>query len=191
MRKAAVFLAALAFTNAASAASITHRMTPEGRAVIELNGEIREGDSAAVKDIIRSYNAGGVKVSGIRLNSMGGSLREGYLTADIIERAGLDTVVGPRKVCASACVVLFIAGRHKWANTTSTIAVHSVSIRGVENDESQAATARMARIFKSHGAPDSVLGKMVGTGAGSATPVTIGELEQMGVTVLGNYAGNY
>jgi hypothetical protein len=194
MKTAAVFLAALAFTNAANAADLNSRVTEgDGNAVIELRGEIFESDLEKFKSIMRHWQSEGVKVSGVRLNSPGGNLRTAYYLADLIEKSGMDTVLPPNAMCASACTVLFIAGHHKWANASARFLVHSVAIHGEETESSQAATTRMARIFKSHGAPQSVIGKMVSTPANSLSQVTNSELEQMGATVLGTataYAPN-
>jgi membrane-bound ClpP family serine protease len=61
----------------ATAATLTGIASKEGKTIISLKGELSEGDSDALKAIIKSANDAGRFVSGLRLNSAGGLVTEG------------------------------------------------------------------------------------------------------------------
>jgi hypothetical protein len=61
--------------------------------VVTLAGEITEGDSDALKTIIRRANDSGHLIASARLNSPGGSILEGVKLADIIRYGKIATSV--------------------------------------------------------------------------------------------------
>ena len=125
------------------------------------------------------------------LRSPGGSVLAAMKIADIVRKAGLTTRIPYRATCASACVLVFAAGVSRIADADSTIAVHSVGMRGqadvdqemVENGGTLAATTLMARIMSSYGAPPSVVGKMVATPTDDASVLTLADLEAWNVKI--------
>lgn len=95
---------ALLTSSSAKASAITSRMTEnDGQAVIELTGEIIDGDSVKVANLIKYWNNRDVRVSGIRLNSRGGNVIEAENIATLIRNANMASVIGRHQVCYSAC----------------------------------------------------------------------------------------
>jgi len=169
----------------AKAASITSRMTEnDGQAVIELTGEITEGDSAKVAKWIKFWNDRDVRVSGIRLNSAGGQVVEAEKIAMIIRSANMASVIGKHHICYSACVLIFAYGTEKWANSSSEIGVHSVSENGKQTIEADGITTAFVRDLKSVGAPDSVIVKTITTPPDEISYLTAKEVRAMGGRVL-------
>lgn len=184
-----IFLAvatATIFANSnAMAASITSRITEDdGQAVIELSGEIVSGDSSHVEQWIKYWNDKKIRVSGIRLNSRGGNIIEAEKIAVTIRTANMDSVIGRRKECLSACVLIFAYGSGKWANATSAIGVHSVSEDGKDTIIADALTAAFVRDLKSVGAPDSVIVKTITTPSDDITFLSANEIRAMGGRII-------
>src|SRR6185437_2259253 len=130
--------------SAATAASIKSFVTKEGKVVISLKGEIAEGDVDGVKSIIKSANDGDRQVSGIRLDSPGGSILEATKLAEIIRFGRIATVVPNGVKCASACFIVFAAGDPKYVSYSAFVGVHGASDEsGRETIEAGAATVSM------------------------------------------------
>ncbi len=121
----------------ASAATLTSSVSKEGKTIIALNGEIAEGDSDTLKALIKTANDGGRLVSGLRLNSPGGSLLEGVKLADVIRYAKISTIVANGANCASACFIVFAAGSEKFVSYSASVGVHGASDTPVRNQVTQ------------------------------------------------------
>lgn len=167
------------------AATVTSRLTEnDGQAVIELSGEIIEGDAEHVENWIRYWNKKGIRVSGIRLNSRGGSVLEASNIAVLIRNANMASVVGKHKECLSACVLVFAYGTEKWVNSTSEIGVHSVSDDGKETLIADGITTLFVRDLKSVGAPDSVIVKTITTPSDDISYLSANEVRAMGGKII-------
>lgn len=176
---------ALLTSSSAKASAITSRMTEnDGQAVIELTGEIIDGDSVKVANLIKYWNNRDVRVSGIRLNSRGGNVIEAENIATLIRNANMASVIGRHQVCYSACVLIFAYGKEKWANSSSEIGVHSVSDKGKQTLEADGITTAFVRDLKSVGAPDSVIVKTITTPPDEISYLTAEEVRLMGGRVL-------
>jgi hypothetical protein len=180
---ASVFVAALIVCCPSWAANITSSPSTAGKTVVVLQGDISDGDTETLKQIIKSSNDAGHLVSGIRLNSNGGSLAEGVKLANIVRYGKIMTVVQNGATCASACFVVFAAGSEKFANYTAQIGVHGAS--DTAGKESGDATVVMARVVKELGVPPSIIGKMVVTPPSEIIWLSPDDLKAMGVTMAG------
>lgn len=187
----AVFVSILAITTlvlsaASYAAELSSFVSKEGKAVLKLDGELTEGDSDRVASLIRSENQAGRLVSGIRLNSGGGSIAEGAKLADVVRNGKIATVVTAGSTCASACFIAFAGGNEKYASYTAQIGVHGASdASGQETTSARAATVLMARIVKELGVPERIIGKMVVTPPSQMVWLAPDELRSMGTTLTG------
>jgi hypothetical protein len=168
------------------AANISSTKNKDNREVIKLEGEIVEGDTDKLVEIIRDVNQVGRLVSGIRLNSIGGNLLEGAKIADAIRTARIVTVVTSGSTCASACFLAFAAGSEKYAAYSARVGVHGASdAAGNETTGSDAATVAMARAVKALGVPAPIIGKMVVTPPSEIVWLSIDDLRSMGTTMVG------
>lgn len=176
---------AVAFSGQAMAANVEHFTSKEGREVISLSGEIVAGDANQVTNVIKEANAAGRLVSGLRLNSPGGSLDEGAKLADVVRYAKIATVVMNGTSCASACFIVFAAGVEKYASFSAGVGVHGASTNGQETESSRAATIAMAKIVKELGVPPAIIGQMVVTPPNQIVWLQPADLQSMGVTMTG------
>ncbi len=183
---AALISVTVVVASSASAASITSTLSKENKTIVLLNGEIAEGDADRLKAIIKSANDFGRPISGMRLNSPGGSLLEGTKLAELINYAKIATVVANGTKCASACFLAFAAGSQKFVSYTASIGVHGASDKfGQELGD---ATVSMARIVKELGVPNGIIGKMVVTRPDEIVWLTPDDLRSMGATMTGRPA---
>jgi len=91
---------------------------------INLNGEIIDGDFETFERLV-SEN----KVRKISLSSPGGKLIEGLKMGEIIHGGNFDTVVPRTAMCASACALMWAAGKNKYIDKEAKIGFHSASVR--------------------------------------------------------------
>ncbi|MBN9561362.1 MAG: hypothetical protein J0H14_11630 [Alphaproteobacteria bacterium] len=144
-----------------------------------LQGRIVKGDAARLTQALR-----GEKFSAVLLNSPGGSVLEARDMARAIRALRVPVVVPDRAVCASACFMLFAAGRDRVAEPGAMIGVHSASVAGGnETMDTLGVTTLMAREAAQYGVPPAITGRMVTTAPGQMAWLTRGELEQMGVRI--------
>jgi hypothetical protein len=173
----------------APAATFSTATAKDGKVIVTLVGEIADGDSEALKTIIRTVNNDGRIVAIMRLNSPGGSVSEGVKLADMIRFGKMVTSVVGASKCASACFIIFAAGTEKYVNYTASVGVHGASDQsGEESAQSSAATVTVARIVKALGVPPSIIGKMVVTPPDQMVWLTPDDLRSMGTTMTGKPA---
>lgn len=166
----------------ANAATIMATTSKEGKDVITLSGEIVEGDSDRLRELVKTANDAGRVVSGLRLNSPGGSLLEGAKLADLIRYGKMASVVANGAKCASACFVAFAAGSEKYVSHNAWVGVHGASVNGRQSGDG---TVGMAKVVKELGVPASIIGKMVVTAPDDIVWLTPDELRAMGATMTG------
>jgi hypothetical protein len=187
-RLKATLLGALAagMATQAVAATLKPSTMKDGRIVILISGEIKEGDSDTFKAAVKAANDAGKLVSSIRLNSPGGNLYEGAKLADAVRFGKMATNVGQGATCASACFLIFAAGETKFANYTAQIGVHGASDEnGTETVQSGAATVSMAKIAKELGVPPAIIGRMVVTSPSDMVWLSPADLQSMGTSMVG------
>jgi ATP-dependent protease ClpP protease subunit len=184
-RYALAFIVAGITFSSASAATFTVAGFKD-EIIVSLNGEIAEGDSIQLKELIKASNDVGRSVSSVHFNSPGGNLLEGVKLAAIIRYGKFSTVVANGARCASACFVAFAAGSQKFVGYTAGIGVHGASDR--LGREAGDATVSAARIVKELGVPDAIIGKMVVTRATEIVWLSPDDLRSMGVSMIGRPA---
>lgn len=170
---------------AADAAVVTSVPSQDGQTVIVLRGDIVDGDSARLLDAIRAANAAGRRVSGVRLDSPGGSLVEGMRLATALRDGRIASVVANGATCASACFVAFAGGAEKFVSHSANVGVHGASVNGRSSGDG---TVSMAKAVKDFGVPAGIIGKMVVTPPNEMVWLTPDELRSMGTTMTGKPA---
>jgi len=155
-------LATSATFGLASAAVITPRAKTMDGIELHLEGDIQLGDAERLEANFEYAKASGLKVTAISLDSPGGVVVTGATMARSIRSRELRTVVGKNATCASACFMLFAAGKERIASEDARIGVHSaVTPKLGETDSAKSSTIDTARFLAELGVPSIVLGKMV------------------------------
>jgi hypothetical protein len=172
----------------ARAAEFSWYKDPQGDGVLVLSGPIVAGDTLKMLNIMKlSLQNQDVYMNAIRLNTGGGDVDEGFSLAEVVRKFKLASVVPANSYCASACFLIFAAGREKWVGSNAKVGVHSArdAKTGVMDPDADAATVRMARYVNQLGVPPLIAGRMVTTTADGMAWLTPVELESMGAHLTG------
>jgi hypothetical protein len=168
----------------ASAADLTTALSRENRTIVLLNSELADGDAGRLRDVIRASMSSGRPVSGIRLNSPGGSLLEGVRLAGVIQNAKIATVIASGATCAAACFIAFIAGNQKFVSATAM-----VGVPGAANSQDAAGEVpAIVRVVKELGLLDAIVEKMIAAREDQVIWLTQDDLRAMGATTTGRPA---
>lgn len=167
----------------ASAADLTTTLSRENKTIVLLTGELAEGDASRLRSIVRASTNSGRPVSGIRLNSPGGSLLGGVRLAGVIQNAKIATVIPSGATCASACFIAFVAGAEKFVGATAT-----VGVPGAADKFGQDAAGKIppiVRVVKEMGLLDAIVEKMLATREDEIAWLTQDDLRAMGAATTG------
>jgi hypothetical protein len=167
----------------ASAADLTTTLSKENKTIILLNGELAEGDAGRFKEIIKASIMSGRPVSGVRLNSPGGSLFEGVRLAALIQKARIATVITSGATCASACFIAFIAGSQKFVSVTATVGVPGAADKFGRDAAGE--IPPIVRVAKELGLLDAIVEKMLATPNDEIAWLSQDDLRAMGATTTG------
>jgi hypothetical protein len=101
------------------------------------------------------------KAEVVVLEGPGGILGEALLIAEEVRSRGLTTVVAANGRCASACAIVFLAGRTKHMGRGAAVGLHAASFEnGVADPQ---ATSIMAGYLRQLGVPANTLRRMAST----------------------------
>ena len=114
---------------------------------LELSGPIAFGVTRRVREVLDSHPG----ISTVRLTSPGGRVVEARYLSELIAERGLTTVAVGN--CASACTVLFMAGRDRLLAPTTTLGFHRYHSPDPEQREAEANMAIDRRYFRARGIP--------------------------------------
>jgi hypothetical protein len=155
-----------------------------GQVALLMQGEIEPGDA----DRLRALRLpAGQRITLVVLNSPGGAVLAGRDMARFLRAKGVPVLVPRSGVCASACFLLFAAGREKLAQPGARIGVHSASVTGGrESIGTLGVTTLMAREAAAYGVPPAITGRMVTTQPGDMAWLSEDELRLMGVRIVGD-----
>lgn len=180
-------LALLLADGEARALTFDRGRAEDGRPTLAVQGRIVPGDAERFRAAVSGAPANLLVV----LNSPGGAVIDGRDIGRIIRARGFSTLVPARAVCASACFMMFAAGRNKLAEPGAMIGVHSASVSGgAENTSTLGTTTLMARETGAYGVPPAITGRMVTTRPGDMAWLDRAELEAMGAQVAGRAGGS-
>ena len=171
-------LLALAFAALPIAAHAADFKLDDNQNVI-LSGPIRPGDSMRFKQFVDASEDAGHHVKRVALDSPGGYIDEAVGIAQSISGFTLDTVIGPKAMCASACGLIFAAGKTKWYYQGAKLGVHQsrttdglVSASGTDNETKWLAALRT---------PQPVIDRLSATAPTSIAWLTDDEVKSIGV----------
>src|SRR5262249_41149585 len=113
------------------AATITvHEPDGEGRVFIDVVGRINDDDFKAFKEKTDQISPIGPghpnKQMIVTLISLGGGMYPALLIGDSIQKKGMSTFVPGDRRCASACALIWLAGRPRNVGDNSLIGFHAV-----------------------------------------------------------------
>jgi hypothetical protein len=168
------------------AADLATTLSRENRTIVLLNGELADGDASRFRDIIRESASSGRPVSGIRLNSPGGDLREGVRLAGVILNAKIATVIVSGATCAAACFIAFIAGNQKFVSATAMVGVPGAANR--LGQDAAGEVPAIVRVVKELRLLDSIVEKMLAAREDEIVWLSQDDLRAMGATTTGRPA---
>lgn len=186
LRNVFAFACGAAACGAAAAADLTATLSKENKTIVHLNGELAEGDASRFRDIVKASIGSGRPVSGIRLNSSGGSLLEGVRLAGIIHTAKIATVVASGTTCAAACFIPFAAGGQKFVSTTAMVGVPGAADRFGQDPAGE--IPPIVRVVKELELLDAIVEKMLETREDEVFWLSQDDLRAMGATMTGKPA---
>lgn len=123
---------------------------------VAIVGEVENGDYLQFLAIVKS-----TKLDLVVLDSPGGLVDEALLIGAEIRRRGLNTFIYADRSCASACALMFLSGRTKYARYGASLGLHSSAY--LDGTPSIEGTAAMGSYLASIGTPASIIEKMSNT----------------------------
>ena len=146
-------------------------LLPTGKE-IEFTGAIKLHSAQKLARALDEHPAATI----LHLETVGGREREASAMADLVRQRGLTTYVGGQ--CASAGVIVFLAGKQRILRKDARLGFHSARAAGVPTDQ---ANARLERILTEAGADSVFIEKAVTTPANSMWYPTPRELLDEGL----------
>jgi ATP-dependent protease ClpP protease subunit len=140
---------------------------------IAIEGEIKEGDDIAFYNVISFHP----DIKLIALNSMGGALESAFGIATAIEDYKLNTFA--TSLCASACTLMWLAGKQRYANANAWIGFHS-SQNGLTGKASSYWNGILAAYYEEHGLKNAI--KLVNTPPNSMSWINSANARDYGIT---------
>lgn len=155
----------------------------DGGVIIGARGRIELGDDEKLHRFVAQFPASD-KLVGIAIDSGGGSILEAEGLAQTVRNTGLATMVAGGNTCASACFLIFAAGKMRIVQEGARVGVHSVSEEGEETITAQAVTTMAARDARAYNVPPAIIGKMVSTPPTQMAWLTREDLVSMDVAII-------
>lgn len=127
---------------------------------LRISGEIIAGDYNRFANALKTA-AAVAPVRRIYLNSIGGQLLAAFAMTDLIRQTApaVDTVVEPRQMCNSACVVVLAAGLQKYVSRSAVIIIHQAYDPTTKKSDI-VATKQQGEFMIANGMPPRVLETM-------------------------------
>lgn len=97
--------------------------------MLEFTGGIKFGVAKELEGFLNAMP----DVKTVRLDSVGGRIREAQTMSDLIKARGLSTLV--EKQCLSACTIVFLGGKDRVILSDARLGFHQPSYRGITADE--------------------------------------------------------
>ncbi len=143
-----IALAVVSLANAASAepqrfTKIGDRLLFDG--TVLLPEAVSDDIGAADEDELDRYLGENPDIRTVVLNSLGGSMSSGRAMGEIITKFGIDTEVAGR--CLSACVLIFIGGKHRTLDKGSVLGFHRSYLEVPSIDEREDPESLVADLY--------------------------------------------
>lgn len=146
---------------------------------IVIEGLIGPGLAKDVANLLRAHPG----VTRLAITSNGGIIDDATETAQLIERHHLDTVA--IEYCDSACLIVFMAGRARFAEQDMSFGFHATALVGPETMGSLANLRdegpKADQYLRKRGVPQAILDKANAIGPGELFYVTAREMAKQGM----------
>lgn len=103
--------------------------------MLEFSGGITFGVAKEFESLLDKTTG----VTTVRLNSIGGRIREAQRMSDLVKARGLATYVVEE--CLSACTIVFLGGKERFLLDTASLGFHQPTFRGMTTGERNLAIA--------------------------------------------------
>ncbi|MGJ4941360.1 RDD family protein [Bradyrhizobium sp. HKCCYLS1011] len=111
--------------------------------MLEFSGGIKFGVAKELEDFLSAMP----ELKTVRLDSVGGRIREAQKMSDLIKAHGLSTLV--EKQCLSACTIVFLGGKDRAILSSAKLGFHQPTYRGITAAErSRSVAAEEERLQK-------------------------------------------
>jgi hypothetical protein len=155
--------------------------------IVFASGKIESNDAERLQAFVRDLERNRLSITDLSIDSPGGEVTQAAKIAKVVITKGLTVDVEAHHVCASACFIILAAAPRKAVWSTAAIGVHSLSIAGVENAETQADTLILARALATLGIPSGTIVRMLSAEPSETAWLSAEEVHQIpGAWVVDN-----
>jgi hypothetical protein len=137
---------------------------------VEISGGLSFGTADRLKAILDATPT----IRSVRLDSSGGWIAEGAKLADLVERRELTTRTSSE--CDSACLLVFMAGKHRFLGPKANLGFHEASVAGVGGKLASEGTQTIREALQRRGVPEGFIREALSTSASSIWYPTTEEL---------------
>ncbi len=163
------------------AAEFTIRNRSGNAPVIVLRGLIRGDDASRFDAALGRLPHRRSTHTTLELQSPGGDARGALLLVRDVLARGVDTSVPEGGTCASACFLVFAAGRHRLAGQGALIGVHGAAENGEDTPRMAVVNEKLANVLRSLHVPERIVDHMLDTPPDQVYPLSVADLDDMGV----------
>lgn len=179
MRRPAILLALLLAAHPAPAAQIEVTRHPKANIVL-LAGEIRPDDGEAFARAAASLDN-----AFVFLHSPGGNVVAGLRIGQLIRERGFHTVVLDRSICASACGLVWLAGKRRLMQPAARIGFHAAYVvRRGRPRESGVGNALIGAYLSRLGLPDRAIVYISSSAPNDMRWLTRADADRLGLDIV-------
>lgn len=128
---------------------------------VEIGGGVSFGTANSLKTILDATPT----VRLVQLNNVGGWINEGVLLSELVAQRKLATYTA--RECDSACLLVFLAGEHRYLGTHGKLGFHEASLAGTGGEEAKNGTQVFRTALQARGVPEDFINKALSTPAAS------------------------
>jgi hypothetical protein len=177
----AAFVAGLLFTTTAFASGVP--IPTKQDKIVFVGGVLKAGGHSAFKRALKS-----ARPDVIAFHGPDGDILEAISIASDIRRRGLNTFVSSDDPCGSACAIMFLAGKTKYATLGARIGFQSAHY--AQGSASKEGSAPVAHVLSQLGVPADIITGMHTVGPTRMYWLTSWELHRIGVVTLSSNVPN-
>jgi hypothetical protein len=137
---------------------------------VEISGGLSFGTAGRLESLLDSKPT----IRSVRLESSGGWIAEGSKLAEIVARHKLTTRTS--RECESACLLVFVAGEHRFLGPKAVLGFHEASIAGIGGEIASQGTEILRDALERRGVPQAFIQEALTTPPSSIWYPTTDEL---------------